>query len=130
MDGCRSPDDQEDSRELLVHLLHQCGARVMHGSTAHTALAALSSRFDLLVADIAMPEIDVYDLIERVRSLHGSPGSVPAIAVTAYARSQDRARVLAAGHDEYCPKPLDAAEFMAVIDRLLASAQGASRSSS
>jgi signal transduction histidine kinase/ActR/RegA family two-component response regulator len=123
-------DDQEDSRELLVHLLHQCGARVMHCATAHTALAALSStRFDLLVADIAMPEIDGYDLIERVRGLDGSPGSVPAIAVTAYAHTQDRANMLAAGYNEYCPKPLDSAEFMSVIGRLLSAEQGASPSS-
>jgi CheY-like chemotaxis protein len=84
--------------------------------SAHTALAALSStRFDLLVADIAMPDIDGYDLIERVRRLGDGRGRLPAIAVTAYARREDRERALAAGYDGYCPKPLDSADLMQAI---------------
>ncbi len=109
-------DDLEDSRELLVRLLHQYGATVLQCPSAHTALAALSStRFDLLVADIAMPDIDGYDLIERVRRLGEGRGRLPAIAVTAYARREDRERALAAGYDGYCPKPLDSADLMQVI---------------
>jgi PAS domain S-box-containing protein len=115
-------DDLQDSRELLVRLLHQWGATVLQCPSAHTALAALASTtFDLLVADIAMPDLDGYDLIERVRRVPGARGRVPAIAVTAYARREDRDRALAAGYNSYCPKPLDTAEFGCVIAELFGS---------
>jgi len=55
-----------------------------------------------------------------VRKLGNSHGRIPSIAVTAYARKEDRDRALTAGYDGYCPKPLDAAEFMSAIARLLA----------
>jgi PAS domain S-box-containing protein len=113
-------DDLEDSRELLVRLLHQCGAAVLQCSSAHTAVAAIASaQFDLLVADIAMPDLDGYDLIERVRRLDNGHGRVPAVAVTAYARREDRDAALAAGYNGYCSKPLDVVEFMRVIGALL-----------
>ena len=113
-------DDQEDSRELLVRLLHQHGATVLQCPSAHTALEALAAtRFDLLVADIAMPEVDGYELIELVRQLPNSHGVMPSVAVTAYARREDRDQALAAGYDGYCPKPLDAGEFTSVIASLL-----------
>jgi PAS domain S-box-containing protein len=112
-------DDLEDSRELLVRLLHQWGATVLQCPSAHTALAALSSTtFHLLVADIAMPDLDGYDLIERVRRVDGVRGRVPAIAVTAYARREDRDRALAAGFNAYCPKPLDTSEFARIVAEL------------
>ena len=113
-------DDQEDSRELLARLLRQWGAAVLQCPSAHTALSALSAtRFDLLVADIAMPDVDGYDLIERVRRLANGRGHVPAVAVTAYARREDRDRALSSGYNGYCPKPLDAAEFARVIAELV-----------
>ena len=113
-------DDQEDSRELLVHLLHKCSARVLQCPSAHTALAAMSAtRFDLLVADIAMPETDGLELIEHVRRQGDARGRIPAVAVTAYARTEDRERVLTAGYDGYCPKPLDAVEFLTVVSTVL-----------
>jgi PAS domain S-box-containing protein len=117
-------DDLEDSRELLVRLLHDWGAAVLQCPSAHTALAALSSmKFDLLVADIAMPEIDGYDLIARVRRLDSGLGRVPAVAVTAYARREDRERALAAGFDAYCSKPLDTAQFARVLAELVKTAR-------
>jgi CheY-like chemotaxis protein len=83
------------------------------------ALDALSAtRFDLLVADIAMPDLDGYDLIERVRRLDDGNRRVAAIAVTAYARREDRERAFAAGYNGYCPKPLDTAELARVISEL------------
>ena len=112
-------DDLEDSRELLVRVLHHWGAKVLQCPSAHTALAALAgTRFDLLVADIGMPDLDGYDLIERVRRLDDCHGRMPAIAVTAYARREDRERAFAAGFNGYCPKPLDNAEFARVIAEL------------
>jgi len=113
-------DDLEDSRELLVRLLREWGATVRQCPSVHTALAALSSTtFDLLVADIAMPDLDGYDLIERVRRLDGVRGRVAAIAVTAYARREDRNRAITAGYNGYCPKPLDTTELARVITELL-----------
>jgi PAS domain S-box-containing protein len=113
-------DDLEDSREMLVQLIEQCGAAVLPCSSARTALAAMAgTRFDLLVADIAMPDLDGYDLIEHVRGLDDGHGCLPAVAVTAYARREDRDAALAAGYNGYCPKPLDVAEFMRVIGELL-----------
>jgi CheY-like chemotaxis protein len=118
-------DDLEDSRELLVRVLHQWGATVLACPSAHTALTALSATtFDLLVADIAMPELDGYDLIERVRRLDDGNGRVRAIAVTAYARREDRDRALEAGYDGHCSKPLDTAEFSRVIAGLLSCVGG------
>jgi CheY-like chemotaxis protein len=105
-------------------VLHHWGAKVLQCPSAHTALAALSStRFDLLVADIAMPDLDGYDLIERLRRLEDGRGLVPAIAVTAYARREDRDRAFAAGYNGYCPKPLDTTEFARVIAELFSASR-------
>jgi PAS domain S-box-containing protein len=113
-------EDQEDSRELLVRLLHHWGANVLQCPSAHAALSAIStSGFHLMVADIAMPELDGYDLIDRVRRLDSSRGRVPAIAVTAFARREDRERALAAGYNAYCAKPLDTAEFARAIAEVI-----------
>jgi PAS domain S-box-containing protein len=106
-------DDQRDSRDLLAALFARCGAQVLRRSSAKEALQALSeSRPQLLVADIAMPDIDGYELIERVRETHGR---LPAVAVSAYARPQDRRRALAAGYDAHCAKPIDAAEILRIV---------------
>jgi CheY-like chemotaxis protein len=124
-------DDQEDSRELLVRLLHQSGATVLPCPSAHTALEVLSAtRFDLLVADIAMPEVDGYELIDHVRHLCDANAAIPSVAVTAYAGKEDRDRAITAGYDAYCPKPLDAAEFTSVIASLLPTRRASPRTAS
>jgi CheY-like chemotaxis protein len=113
-------DDLDDSRELMVRLLRQWGATVRECPSALVALAELlSARFDLLVADIAMPDLDGYDLIERIRTRHDEVAQIPAIAVTAYARREDRDRALSAGYNAHCPKPLDTAEFARAIVEVL-----------
>jgi PAS domain S-box-containing protein len=103
-------DDEPDARDLLDALLSRQGAAVSQAKSADEALALLQDTpMDLLVADIAMPRMDGYDLMQRVRAI--SPG-LPAIAVTAYARPEDRARALDAGYHAFHPKPVDAASLL------------------
>ena len=99
-------------RHLVCELLRGAGAEVQPAASAGEALRALSSSaFDLLVADIAMPGQDGFALIQRLfasATAEGRP-AIPAIAVTAHAREEDRARVLAAGFAAHVPKPVDEA---------------------
>jgi len=111
IDGCTAVvvDDQADARDLMAMLLEQRGARVVSCESAAAALDALAGdAAHLLVADIAMPEVDGYTLIRQLRR---DGCRVPAIAVSAYARPVDRAHAQEAGFDGYCPKPVDAASF-------------------
>ena len=74
---------------------------------------------DVLVADIGMPEVDGYELIRRVRARNSqNGGAVPAAALTAYARTQDRLRVLSEGYQTYVPKPIQPAELIMVVASL------------
>jgi CheY-like chemotaxis protein len=75
-----------------------------------------SARFDLLIGDIGMPEKDGFDLLQAIASLDGGQPP-PAIAVTAYARSEDRDRALAAGYQLHLPKPIDPDELIQAVAR-------------
>jgi signal transduction histidine kinase/CheY-like chemotaxis protein len=106
-------DDEADSCELLAALLERHGARVIQCDSAESALGVLTDiEANLLVADIAMPDIDGYELIRRVRR---SQESLPAIAVSAYARPEDRRRALAAGYDGYCAKPIETPQLLRAV---------------
>jgi CheY-like chemotaxis protein len=106
-------DDEPDSREVVGTLLEGNGARVFQCPDAASAILHVqSSRVDLLVADLAMPEMDGYELIRQVRSFNPD---VPAVAVSAYARFEDRAKALGAGYTGYCAKPIDTSELMRVV---------------
>ncbi len=110
-------DDQRDSRELLGALFERCGARVVECDSAQAALQALrTSRVHVLMADIAMPEIDGYELIRQVRQVHAD---IPAIAVSAYARPQDRGKALEAGYNAYCAKPIQAAQILQTVREIM-----------
>jgi len=113
-------DDEEDTRDLLRAVLERCGSEVVTAGSAREALEALEkSKPDVLVSDIGMPEEDGYALIGKVRSL--SPergGKVPAIALTAYARVEDRVRVLVAGFQVHLPKPIEPIELVAIVASL------------
>jgi PAS domain S-box-containing protein len=114
-------DDQRDSCELLAALFEQCGAHVIQCANAPAALSTLlSSSVQLLVADIAMPDVDGYDLIRQVRQIDAR---LPAIAVTAYAYPQDRLKALAAGFTAYCSKPIDATHFLRVVRNVVLSTE-------
>ena len=91
--------------------------------TAAGALKALdtlaSEKIDVLVSDINMPEVDWYELIRRVRAMKPEQGGrIPAVALTAYARAEDRMRVLRSGFQFHLPKPVDSAELVTVVASL------------
>jgi PAS domain S-box-containing protein len=122
LDGLRVlvVDDEPDTCEMLKVLLSRCGAEVVAVTSAAEALTEIErSRFDILVSDIGMPNVDGYELIRRVRGLgpqHG--GSIPAIALTAYARPEDRLRALRAGYQTHVAKPVEPSELVVVIASL------------
>jgi len=112
-------DDQRDSCELLAALFERHGARVVQCDSAESALGVLTDvEANLLIADIAMPDIDGYELIRRVRASHPT---LPAIAVSAYARPQDRRRALSAGFDGYCAKPVEAPQLLRAVRSVMLS---------
>jgi PAS domain S-box-containing protein len=114
-------DDEEDNREVLKMMLEAHGAHVLTATSAAEALQAVREhRPELLVSDIGMPGEDGYQLITRVRALPAEEGGgVPAVALTAYARVEDRARALMAGFNMHVPKPVEPAELLALLTNLL-----------
>jgi PAS domain S-box-containing protein len=114
-------DDETDTRLLVQRILEDRGARVLTAASASDALTIIArDKVDLMVSDIGMPGIDGYQLIEQVRALDSRrTGPLPAIAVTAYARPEDRQRSLLAGYQAHISKPLEARELIAAIASLL-----------
>jgi PAS domain S-box-containing protein len=114
-------DDEADARELFKAGIGQCGADVVTASSAREALATLQEmRPDLLISDIGMPGEDGYELIRRVRALPAARGGkIPAIALTAYARTEDRLRALRAGYQMHIAKPVELAELVTVMASLI-----------
>ncbi|MEJ7709204.1 MAG: PAS domain-containing protein [Pyrinomonadaceae bacterium] len=117
-------DDDDDGRQLLSMLLAGCGAEVVEAESAAGALALFrQSKPDVIISDIGMPEEDGYDLIRQVRELErGSSEQTPAVALTAYAREDDRARALATGYQTQRPKPIELASVVATIAKLVGKA--------
>lgn len=113
-------DDEPDSRDLLVAALEQCEAKVFAFASASEALEAVSQlKPDVLVSDIGMPLEDGYSLIRKVRKLSADQGGqIPAIALTAYARAEDRTKAIAAGFQIHIPKPVEPAELATVVASL------------
>jgi CheY-like chemotaxis protein len=113
-------DDELDARRLLGTLLERCGAKVVCVASVDEALEQISrSRPDVLVSDIGMPGEDGYALIRRVREREGdSQQKLPAIALTAFARSEDRRKAMLAGFQMHVPKPVEAEELTAVVASL------------
>lgn len=110
-------DDEKDARELLKRVLEDCKAEVTAASSASEALSLLPvTSLDALVSDIGMPEVDGYDFMRRVRALpESSGGKIPAIALTAFARAEDRTRALQAGFMAHVSKPVEPSELIAMI---------------
>jgi signal transduction histidine kinase/DNA-binding response OmpR family regulator len=116
-------DDEPETRDLLSYVIEQCDAQVQTAADAMTALHALASqRFDVLISDIGMPVMDGYALIQRVRALPADRGgSLPALSLTAYARSEDRTRALRAGFNMHLAKPIDPSELLVVLAAMIRS---------
>jgi CheY-like chemotaxis protein len=112
-------DDDEDARLLVRAVLEECGSQVVTVDNVDAALAALaSSKTDVLISDIGMPGQDGFDMIRRLRALPGAVRNIPAAALTAYARTEDRQRVLEAGYSMHLAKPVEPAELVAVVAAL------------
>ncbi|WP_437910795.1 PAS domain S-box protein [Sorangium sp. So ce327] len=113
-------DDQPDAREVAQRVLEECEATVTTAGSAAEALAILSQdRPDVIVSDLGMPGEDGFQLIRRVRGLgEARGGATPAVALSALARAEDKARALGAGYQAHVAKPLDPAELVGVIAAL------------
>ncbi len=113
-------DDERDTLDLVTMDLTQHGASVTGVTSAAEALSALEhSQFDLLISDIAMPETDGYALIRQVRRQEsGGEKTLPAVALTAYARVEDRMRAIMAGYNTHVAKPVEANELVTVVASL------------
>lgn len=106
-------DDDSDSRGLIRRILEGCRARVLTAGSAEEALAVLRAQGpDVLVSDIGMPDVDGYELLRRVRA---EGNKIPAIALTAFARSEDRTKALLAGFAIHVAKPVEPEELLATV---------------
>src|SRR6266545_4828178 len=113
-------ENEPDSRLLFTLLLEESGAHVMAAASAGEALALLDTRtVDVIVADIGLPNEDGYAFIRKVRARKdGGPRQVPALALTAYARAEDRDRALASGYQMHVAKPVEPDQFIAAVASL------------
>jgi PAS domain S-box-containing protein len=115
-----SVDDERDARELLQAVLEARGAKVTSFNSAEDALAALkTSKPSVLVCDIGMPKMDGYQLIRTLRASEPLGERIPALALTAFARAEDRKRSLVAGYQAHLAKPFDVGEFVLILANLI-----------
>jgi PAS domain S-box-containing protein len=122
LDGLRVliVDDEYDARRALSKVLEAVGAIVMMADSAEEAMNIVSKGWpEVLLSDIAMPIVDGYDLIKRVRAGGYSARDLPAVALTAFAQREDQRRVLLAGFQVHVAKPVDPHDLAAVIGSLV-----------
>ena len=111
-------DDEADARQLMRRVLSRCEAEVALASSAAEAFDLVETFLpDVIVSDVGMPEVDGYDFIRRVRAKRASK-VLPAAALTAFARAEDRKHALLAGFQTHLAKPVDPAELVAVVASL------------
>ena len=113
-------DDERDAREIISVILGEAGAEMATASSTREALDLVERwKPDVLISDIGMPGESGYDLIRKVRALPaGKGGQTPAIALTAYARVEDRLKILSAGFQMHVPKPIEPIELATVVASL------------
>ncbi len=113
-------EDVPDARSLVIDVLQAHGAEVIAVESAVAALRALDNAIpDILISDIGMPEMDGYELIKKIRSRGLTKDKLPAIALTAFASSADRARALVAGFQTHVAKPLIVSDLVSAVSRLI-----------
>ena len=115
-------DDQEDARDLLATVLEDSGATVSAAESVAAAMEILSTTpIAVIVSDVGMPGEDGYAFLRRVRSTGASPRTrgLPALALTAFARGEDRQKALAAGFQEHVAKPIDPRKLVEVVAGLV-----------
>jgi CheY-like chemotaxis protein len=114
-------DDEPDARDLIERLLVERDARVLKAESADAGLQLLKEeRPNIILSDIGMPQRDGYDFIRAVRGLSAEAGGkTPAIALTAFARSEDRTRAMMAGYQIHLSKPVEASELIATVASLV-----------
>ena len=115
-------DDELDARMLVRRLLHECDAIVRIAGSAEEAMDLIAAEVpEVIVSDIGMPGEDGYSLIRRVRALPPEKGGLtPAVALTAYARAEDRMRAVLAGFQMHIAKPVERAELLTMVSSLAA----------
>lgn len=121
LDGVRVlvVDDEEDAREVIGRALEDRGAQITLAANSRDAIEILErDDIDVVLADIAMPGDDGYSLIRQIRSSGNSLASIPAAAVTAHARAEERTRALAAGFQMHLAKPVEPGEIVRLVDHL------------
>jgi PAS domain S-box-containing protein len=113
-------DDELDARNLLKLLLESAGAVVYLAPSAEQGMEHLLTKsVDVLICDIGMPDVDGYSLMRRIRALDdGQKSEVAAVALTAYARLEDRTEAMSAGFQNHLPKPVEPAELLTVVHSL------------
>jgi len=109
-------EDDQDTRDLIRRLLESHRAFVVVAATAPEALEVLErDRPDMIVSDIGLPDVDGYELIRRIRGLDDALAQTPAVALTAFARFEDRTRALAAGFNAHVAKPVEPSELVITV---------------
>lgn len=112
-------EDDVGTQEFVAFVLEQYQADVTRASTAIDALSKIPHfQPDVLVIDIGLPQVDGYTLIRQIRAMSSEGGTIPAIALTAYASDQDQQQALAAGFQKHLPKPIEPHELIAVVAEL------------
>ncbi len=128
LDGVRVlvVDDDSDTRQMLKAVLSECQADVITAASAAEAIQEIERRKpDVLVSDLGMPEKDGYELIKNVREMESvdHTARMPALALTAYAKAEDRVRALTGGYQVHLSKPVEPAEFVLVVANLVGRGQ-------
>jgi PAS domain S-box-containing protein len=112
-------DDEADSRRLLVKILRESGAIVSSAGTAADAIAQmLKSQPDILISDLGMPEMDGFELIQQLRGAGYGPTDIPAVALSAFAHTDDQRKAILAGFQMHIAKPVDPHELIATLAHL------------
>jgi PAS domain S-box-containing protein len=113
-------DDEADARDLIQRALQEQGATVSVASSGEEALRMMETlESDALISDVGMPDMDGYQLIRRIRATEPQGRRLPALALTAFARAEDRKRALLAGFQSHLAKPVDLAELVIVVGGLV-----------